>query len=132
MTDTNLVYLNCSISNNGETISTALTEEQLKTPLSYSNNLTANLLKKQSDYEMSIIRLNLPSDNLDVLNITSANNSNYTICLSAQINNMTRHFPCMMPISQGSTSSDVSVYPWAYRSQNDVVEALNRSLVISS
>ncbi len=38
-----------------------------------------SILEKQNDYELSIVRLVIPSDTIDLLNITSSNVNDYQV-----------------------------------------------------
>jgi hypothetical protein len=120
-----IIYFNASVTNFGDN-PTAQTEEDLRMELSYQTELNATILETQSDYELSIVRVNLPSDCIDVLNITPENQSDYTVGLRYSQMHIER--TCMLPLSIGSMGSNGHT-PWNYRSQNDVIEAVNRSIV---
>jgi len=119
-----IVYFNANVTNYGGTISQ--TEEGLRMSLSYETELQATILETQSDYELSIVRVNLPSDCIDVLNINTSNQPEYTVGLRYSKDHV--ECTCMLPLSIGSQGSDGHT-PWNYKSQNDVIEAVNRSIV---
>jgi len=113
-----LVYFNGVVNNNIAT--TASVEEGLLSPLDYQSSLTGDILKKQSQYEISIVRLSIPSDKIDFLNLTDRNVNDFQVGINTQI--------LSLPKSQGSTTSTYGDVPWAYRSMNHVVEATNRTI----
>jgi len=117
-----LVYFNGIINNNSISISPSNEEGFLK-GLEYKSELTGPILRKQSEYEVSIVRLCIPSDKIDFLNLTDSNVNDFKVGINDQL--------LSLPKSQGSITTPYGDVPWAYRSMNHVVEAVNRTITQS-
>ena len=133
-----VVFFNCAVANDTGLISSAVNEEDMNIDASYSNSFNAAILDKASDYDLSICRLAIPSDTIDLMNITTSNVNDYQIgfTLDSKTNPtdsaLTRKiFLNSLPMSTGSYTNLPNVYPYSYHSSSDVVEAINRTLAQS-
>ena len=130
-----VLFFNATVSNDTGLISIAANEEDMNVEASYMNSFNAPILDKASDYDLSICRLAIPSDTIDLMNITASNVNDYQIgfTLDSKTNptdtSLTRKiYLNSLPMSTGSYTSLQDVYPYSYLSSNDVVEAINRTL----
>jgi len=133
-----VIFFNAIVANDTALISSANNEEDMDTEASFSNSFNAAILDKASDYDLSICRLAIPSDTIDLLNITSSNAADYKIGLSFDSKANTSDTSLQrivklnsLPVSSGSYATDSDVYPYSYYSANDVVEAINRTMALS-
>lgn len=115
-----VLYFNASIVNSG---GVAINEDALNQQLSFNRTFNANILNRQDDYEMSIIRMVLPSDGIDLMNITAENQADYKVGLSYR----DYHSYCLLPQLKSVSELAGGDVPYSYKSQLDVVEAVNRS-----
>jgi hypothetical protein len=122
MASSGVLYFNASIVNNN--VQVVDNEDILNVPLSFNRTFNANIVNRCDDYEVSVIRMVLPSDNIDIMNITKDNQNDYTVGLYSSSYESTCALPRNLSVSELS-SGDI---PYNFRSQLDVVEAVNRSL----
>jgi len=131
-----VLFFNAVVSNDTALISSALHEEDMNVEAGFSNTFNAGILDKQNDYDLSIVRLVIPSDTIDLLNITTKNAADYQIGFTyeSKVNStdtkLTRvKTMTSLPKSVGSFSS--TEYPNSYKSTSDVIEGINRALATS-
>ncbi len=74
-----VIFFNAVVSNDTSLISNAVHEEDMNVEAGFSNTFNAGILEKQNDYDLSIVRLVIPSDTIDLLNITSNTANDYQI-----------------------------------------------------
>ena len=74
-----VLFFNAVVSNDTGLIASAVHEEDMNVEAGFSNTFNSGILGKQSDYDLSIVRLVIPSDTIDLLNITSSNANDYQI-----------------------------------------------------
>lgn len=130
-----VLFFNAIVANDTGLISAAVNEEDMNIDSSFSNSFNAAILDKASDYDLAICRLAIPSDTIDLLNITSSNVNDYQIGFTLDSKtNITdsslqrKIYLNSLPMSTGSYSNTPNVYPYSYHSSSDVVEAINRTL----
>jgi len=130
-----VLFFNAIVANDTGLISAAANEEDMNIDSSFSNSFNAAILDKASDYDLAICRLAIPSDTIDLMNITSTNVNDYQIGFTLDSKtNITdtslqrKIYLSSLPMSTGSYSDISDVYPYSYHSSSDVVEAINRTL----
>ncbi len=64
-----VLFFNATVNNDTASIAAAINEEDMNIDCSFANSFNAKILDKQNDYDMSICRLVIPSDTIDLLNI---------------------------------------------------------------
>ena len=128
-----VIFFNAVVSNDTGLISSAVHEEDMNVEAGFSNTFNAGILDKQNDYDLSIVRLVIPSDTIDLLNITNNNASDYQIGFTyeSKVNSSDTQLTRVktmtsLPKSIGSFSA--TDYPNSYKSTSDVLEGINRAL----
>ena len=128
-----VIFFNAVVSNDTTLISNAVHEEDMNVEAGFSNTFNSSILDKQNDYDLSIVRLVIPSDTIDLLNITAANAVDYRIGFTyeSKVNSSDTSLTRVktltsLPKSIGSFSS--TDYPTSYKSTSDVIEGINRAL----
>jgi len=131
-----VLFFNAVVSNDTGLIASALHEEDMNVEAGFSNTFNSGILEKQSDYDLSIVRLVIPSDTIDLLNITSSNVNDYQIGFTyeSKVNSTDTKLTRVkkmtsLPKSIGSFSA--TEYPNSYKSTSDVIEGINRALATS-
>ena len=133
-----VIFFNAVVSNDTSLISSAVHEEDMNVEAGFANTFNAGILEKQNDYDLSIVRLVIPSDTIDLLNITSNTANDYKIGFTyeSKVNSsdtkLTRAKALTtLPKSIGSYSPGMTDYPNSYKSTGDVIEGINRALAFS-
>ena len=119
-----VLYFNASVTNDNGLISLAKTEDDMLEPISFNNSFKSSILTRQSDYECAILRMVLPTDAIQIMNINADNQQDYKIGLTIGDYHSYMYLPRIIGIKELTPGT----YPWSYNSQLDVVEAVNRSL----
>lgn len=133
-----VLFFNAVVNNDTGLISNAIYEEDMNIECSFSNVFSKSILEKQNDYELSIVRLVIPSDTIDLLNITSSNVNDYQVgyTYESKVNNtdtkLTRAIKLAnLPLSAITNPALTNDYPNTYKSANDILEGMNRALAYS-
>jgi hypothetical protein len=130
-----VLFFNATVNNDTASIAAAINEEDMNIDCSFANTFNAKILAKQNDYDMSICRLVIPSDTIDLLNINSNNADDYRVGLSyeTKLSTSDTKLTKAVQLSQlpKSANSSSSNYPYSYRSSGDVIEGVNRALAYS-
>lgn len=133
-----VIFFNAVVSNDTSLISSAVHEEDMNVEAGFSNTFNAGILQKQNDYDLSIVRLVIPSDTIDLLNITSNTANDYQIGFTyeSKVNSSDTELTrakalTSLPKSIGSYSPGMTDYPNSYKSTGDVIEGINRALAFS-
>ncbi len=118
-----VLFFNAIVANDTGLISAAANEEDMNIDSSFSNSFNAAILDKASDYDLAICRLAIPSDTIDLMNITSTNVNDYQIGFTLDSKtNITdtslqrKIYLSSLPMSTGSYSNTSDVYPYSYHS----------------
>ena len=124
-----VLFFNAVVSNDTGLIASAVHEEDMNVEAGFSNTFNSGILEKQSDYDLSIVRLVIPSDTIDLLNITSSNANDYQIGFTyeSKVNSTDTKLTRVkkmtsLPKSIGSFSA--TEYPNSYKSTSDVIEGI--------
>ena len=131
-----VIFFNASVINNTGNIAIATNEEQINQDATFVNTFSAPILQKGTDYELSICRLVIPSDCIDIMNINTTNQADYQIGLSVVTNlvggsdSTKNRYVNSIPLSIGSVSTIKGVQPYMYYSI-DVLEGVNRTMTKS-
>jgi hypothetical protein len=128
-----VIFFNAVVGNDTDLILSAVHEEDMNVEAGFANTFNSSILDKQNDYDLSIVRLVIPSDTIDLLNITAANAVDYRIGFTYESKvkstdtKLTRvKTLTSLPKSVGSFSP--TDYPNSYKSTSDVIEGINRAL----
>ncbi len=62
-----VLFFNCVVANDTGLISSAANEEDMNIDAAFSSAFNAAILDKASDYDLSICRLAIPSDTIDLI-----------------------------------------------------------------